>query len=302
MRSLLLSGLFLICSIACHHKLSPGQEFAKSLFQAADYTAMNIFSKNIEGPAVDKEGRLFVVNYERDGTIGVVDAEGKVELFVTLPGKSIGNSIQFNPQGNMWIADFTGHNILEVNMATKEISAYCHDPRFNQPNDLCLTRSGVIFASDPDWKNQTGNIWRIGRDRKAVLLKENMGTTNGICLSPDEKILYVNESVQRRIWAFDVDAEGNLSGQRIFTLFDDFGMDGMKCDSKGNLYVCRYGKGTVAIFNPAGQQVQEVSLTGKGVSNIVFGGKDHKTCFVTLQDRKGMEKFRSDVAGIAHKF
>ena len=124
-----------------------------------------------------------------------------------------------------------------------------------------------------------------------------MGTTNGICLSPDEKTLYLNESIEKNIWAFDIDADGNISNQRLFTSFTDYGMDGMKCDTKGNLYVTRHGKGTIAIFSPAGKLLKEVELKGKKVSNITFGGKDFKTCFVTLQDRKCMEKFRTDTAG-----
>ncbi len=56
-------------------------------------------------------------------------------------------------------------------------------------------------------------------------------------------------------------------------------MDGMKCDSKGNLYISRYGKGTIAIFNKDGRHIQEVELKGKDVSNITFGGKDERTCF-----------------------
>ena len=74
-------------------------------------------------------------------------------------------------------------------------------------------------------------------------------------------------------------------------------MDGMKCDTKGNLYITRHGKGTVAIFNSGGRQIQEVELKGKDVSNITFGGKDGRTCFVTLQDRKCIEKFRTDIEG-----
>lgn len=286
-----------ILIIACNRKLNPQQEFSKSLFKAIDYTGENLFSRNIEGPAVDKQGRLFVVNYMQDGTIGLVNPEGKVELFASLPGKSIGNSIQFTAYGSMLIADFIGHNILELNPETKETTVYYHDGRFNQPNDICINKKGMVFASDPNWQKQTGQIWRIDADKKAVILKENMGTTNGICLSPDEKTLYVNESVQRRIWAFDVDDKGNISGQRAFASFSDFGLDGMKCDSKGNLYVARYGKGSIAVFNPSGKQVQEIELKGKDVSNIVFGGKDYKTAFVTLQDRKGMEKFRTDIGG-----
>jgi gluconolactonase len=292
---IILLSCFLLHS--CSPKLGSPKEFAKSQFQAYDHTEENLFSKNIEGPAVDMQGRLFVVNYQRDGTIGHVQPNGKVSLFVALPEKSIGNSIQFTAEGNMLVADWTGHNILEVNTNSKQVSVYCHDDRFSQPNDLCINKAGIVFASDPNWQKQTGQIWKIDKNRNAVLLKENMGTTNGICLSPDEKTLYVNESVQRNVWAFDVDEQGNISNQRLFTSFPDFGMDGMKCDSKGNVYITRYGKGTVVIFDTSGKQIQEVQLKGKDVSNITFGDKDFKTCFVTLQDRKGMEKFRTDVAG-----
>lgn len=289
--------VFAVLLSNCSRKTKPQQEYGRSLFRAYDLTAENLFSRNIEGPAVDRNGQLFVVNYQQDGTIAKVYPDGKVDLFVTLPDKSIGNSIQFKNDGNMLVADFAGHNILEVNVETREVSVYCHDERFNQPNDICINRKGVVFASDPDWKKQTGQIWKIDTDRKAYLLAAGMGTTNGICLSPDEKTLYVNESIQRNIWAFDVTEKGDLRNKRLFASFPDYGFDGMKCDTKGNLYVCRYGKGTVVIINPGGKQLQEVQLKGKDVSNITFGGKDYRTCFVTLQDRKCMEKFRTDFRG-----
>jgi gluconolactonase len=112
-----------------------------------------------------------------------------------------------------------------------------------------------------------------------------------------KKTLYVNESVQRKIWAFNVDAKGNISNKRLFAEFTDFGFDGMKCDKAGNLYVTRYGKGTILVLSPEGKFIREVQLKGKNCSNLVFGGKDGKTIFVTLQDRKGMEKFQNDIAG-----
>jgi gluconolactonase len=96
-----------------------------------------------------------------------------------------------------------------------------------------------LFASDPNWKEGNGQLWRIEPNGSTKLLKENMGTTNGITLSPDEKILYVNESVQRKIWAFDIDENGDLSNQHLFASFDDYGLDGMKCDTRGNLYITR---------------------------------------------------------------
>jgi sugar lactone lactonase YvrE len=154
-----------------------------------------------------------------------------------------------------------------------------------------------LFASDPNWKESTGQIWRIDPDGTATLLADSMGTTNGITLSPDEKTLYVNESVQRKIWTFDLDDSGNISNKKLFAEFPDFGFDGMKVDQEGNLYVTRYGKGTIAVMSPEGSLIREVTLKGKNCSNLVFGGEDNKTVYVTLQDRKGMEKFLNDIPG-----
>lgn len=270
---------------------------AQEFYLAKDVTAENLFTTNCEGPSVDRHGNLYVVNFQKDGTIGLVHSDGKIELYATLPEGSTGNAIQFGKDGNMLVADFSGHNILKVDLKTKKVSVYSHSEQFSQPNDICINKKGQLFASDPNWKESTGKIWRIDIDGNAVLLGEKMGTTNGIELSPNEKILYVNESVQRAIWAFDMDANGNISGKRKFFDFPDFGMDGMKCDKEGNLFVTRYDKGVIAIISPQGKLIREVQMKGKKTSNITFGGKDGKTCFVTLQDRKCVETFRVETAG-----
>ncbi|SHH56373.1 Sugar lactone lactonase YvrE [Chryseolinea serpens] len=267
------------------------------LYQAEDFTQENLFTNNIEGPAFDAQGNLYVVNYQKDGTIGWVKPNGTVTLFLTLPEGSVANSIQFTSKGKMLLADFKGHNVLQVNMKTKKIGVYVHNDKFNQPNDFCINSRDQLFVSDPNWKESTGQLWRIDRGGKAVLLTDQMGTTNGIELSPDERTLYVNESVQRKIWKFDVDGKGNISNKTLFAEFPDFGFDGMKCDEQGNLYVTRYGKGAVAVLSPAGDLIREINLKGKNCSNLVFGGLNGKLVFVTLQDRKGMERFRNDVAG-----
>lgn len=274
-----------------------GQE----LYVATDHTAENLFTNNIEGPAFDKKGNLYVVNFGKDGTIGLVKPDGTAQLFINLPEGSTANSIKFDSKGNMYLADYTGHNVLKVDMKTKAVAPYVHDERFNQPNDIIFNKKGQIYASDPNWKEGTGQLWRIDAGGKAVLLTDDMGTTNGIALSPDEKILYVNESVQRKIWAFDVDASGAISNKRLFAEFPDFGFDGMACDNKGNLYVTRYGKGTIAIMSPDGKVQREVPLKGKRCSNLVFGGKNGKTVYVTMQDRKGMEKFLTEHPGKGYK-
>lgn len=278
---------------ACSAPVSQNQ----ALYQAKDLTAMEIFSSNIEGPAFDKAGNLYVVNYKHDGTVGKVLPNNEVEVFLQLPPGSTANSIQFTSKGEMLMADFTGHNILKADMNTKAITAWVHDDRFNQPNDLCINSRDQVFASDPNWKEKTGQLWRADPDGSLHLLESGMGTTNGLCLSPDEKKLYVNESVQLRVWQYDVDNAGNIRNKRLFTSFPDHGLDGMKCDKEGNLYVTRYGKGTIAVFSPDGKLLREVPLTGKSCSNLVFGGADGKTVYVTLQDRKGMEYFLNEVSG-----
>jgi gluconolactonase len=278
--------------ISCMY--SPPKEY-----MASDFTGENLFTENCEGPNY-REGKLYVVNFQKNGTIGMVNDAGEASVFITLPEGSTANAIQFNSKGEMLLADFTGHNILKVNMATKEVSVWVHDTLFNQPNDLCINKRDQIFASDPNWKASTGQVWRVEPDGQHMVVADSMGTTNGITLSPDEKTLYVNESAQRRIWKFDVDDLGNLSKKTLFKEYPDHGFDGMKCDKEGNLYVTRYGAGQVDVLNPQGEIVHSVLFKGFKTSNIAFGGSDGKTCFVTLQDRKCVEKFSSEIAGMGY--
>ena len=263
---------------------------------ATDLTAENSFTSNIEGPAW-RDGYLYVVNFGKDGTIGRINMEGSPELVAELPAGSTANSIRFNSDGNMVLADFTGHNVLTLDPEDGTVSILAHDTAFNQPNDLAINRRDQVFATDPDWKNSTGNLWRIDPDGSTHLLADSLGTTNGIAFSPDERLLYVAESVQRIIWVYEVDESGEIHGKRKFAEFPDFGLDGMKCDDAGNLFVTRYGKGTIAMLSPEGNLIREIRMKGKKTSNLTFGGPDGRTCFVTLQDRGCVETFRVEVRG-----
>lgn len=274
-------------------------EVAKKLYESKTFTKAGGFPSGIEGPAVDADGVLYAVNFEKTGTIGQVDADGQASLFVTLPEGSVGNGIRFNSNGEMLIADYTKHNILKVDMGTKQISVFAHNDKMNQPNDIAITNGDIIFASDPDWKNSKGQIWKIDKEGKFTLLEKDMGTANGIEVSPDNNTLYVNESVQRNVWAYDLSPDGNISNKRILIKFDDFGMDGMRTDVKGNLYIARHGKGTVVKISPQGEVLQEITLAGKLPSNIAFGGEDGKTVYVTLQDNGNIEYFRAEDPGRA---
>lgn len=269
----------------------------EEIFVAQEFTPVNGFTSGIEGPACDADGNLYAVNYARQHTVGKVTPDGTQSIFVELSDGSIGNGIRFNSNGFMFIADYTNHNVLKVDMDTQEISVYAHEPTMNQPNDLAIGANDILYASDPNWAESTGQIWRVDTDGTVTLLETDMGTTNGIEVSPDENILYVNESAQRNIWAYDLSPEGEISNKRLLIQFPDFNMDGMRCDVEGNLYVTRHGKGTVAKLSPAGDVLLEVALTGKLCSNIAFGGPDGRTCYVTMADRGNVEVFRADVPG-----
>ena len=269
----------------------------EELFVAQEFTPVNGFTSGIEGPACDAAGNLYAVNYERQHTIGKVTPDGTASVFVELPAGSIGNGIRFNSKGFMFIADYTNHNVLKVDMNTRKISVHAHEPTMNQPNDIAIGANDILYASDPNWGASTGQTWRVGTDGKVTRLEADMGTTNGIEVSPDEKMLYVNESAQRNVWAYDLSPEGEVSNKRLLIQFPDFNMDGMRCDIEGNLYITRHGKGTVAKLSPAGEVLLEVPLTGKLCSNIAFGGPDGRTCYVTMADRGNVEVFRADLPG-----
>ncbi|MGB5172100.1 MAG: SMP-30/gluconolactonase/LRE family protein [Eudoraea sp.] len=265
--------------------------------KSTDFTKENLFTSGIEGPAVNIQGDLFAVNYGEEGTIGKVDANGNCELYITLPEGSIGNGIRFDLQGNMFIADYNDHKVYRVKEGTKTLEVWAQNDQMNQPNDLVVKDNGFIYLSDPNWSQDTGNLWMVTPKREVVLLEENMGTTNGIEISPDNKYLYVNESVQRIVWKYEFTEDGTLKNKTEFIRFDDHGLDGMRCDNKGNLYITRHGKGTVVIVSPNAEILNEITLSGKKPSNITFGGENGENCFVTIADRGCFETFKSLAPG-----
>ena len=269
----------------------------EELFASQEFTPVNSFTSGVEGPACDADGNLYAVNYARQHTIGKVTPAGEASVFVELPSDSVGNGIRFDSEGDMYIADYTNHNVLKVDMETRCISVHAHEPRMNQPNDLAIGANDILYASDPNWPESTGQLWRIGADGEVTLLEAGMGTTNGIEVSPDEQTLYVNESDQLNIWAYDLSPDGEISSKRLFIEFPDFNMDGMRCDVEGNLYVTPHSTGVVAKISPEGEVLLEVQLTGKLCTNIAFGGTDGRTCYVTLADRGNVETFRADEPG-----
>jgi sugar lactone lactonase YvrE len=268
-------------------------------FQATPLTAEGTFTRGIEGPACDAEGNIYAVNFARQQTIGRVTPDGQAEVFVELPDKSVGNGIRFNARGTMFVADYVGHNVLAIDPKNRRISVLVHHEAMNQPNDLAMASDGTLYASDPNWKEKTGQVWRIDPQGAITLAAADMGTTNGIEVAPDGKTLYVNESRQRNLWAFTIRPDGSLGNKRLFKRFAEHGMDGMRCDVDGNLYVTRHGKGTVAKLSPQGELLREIDTLGAKPSNLCFGGADGRTVYVTEVEHRRLVQFRVDRPGLA---
>ena len=272
-------------------------------FQSRQVTPTGEYTFGIEGPAVDAQGNLYVVNFGKAGTIGrLANGASQSELFAVLPEGSIGVAIRFDAKGRMFVADYKNHNIFLVGPDAKDIEPYFHSDDFNQPNDLTVALDGTLYASDPNWKRHDGQVWRIRKSADGTVLGEKMtagrkmSTTNGIDLSPDGKTLYVGESDTREIWSYRIDGT-NLVSPRLVKRFDDFGIDGLRTDIDGNLFVARILKGTIAELTPEGKLKREIQLHGREPTNLAFGGDDGKTVFVTQRQGGFIEAFRTDRPG-----
>ena len=274
-----------------------------ALFQSRQVTRAGEYTFGIEGPAVDAAGNLYVVNFQKAGTIGRLRPNAPAsELFATLPDGSIGNSIRFSPDGRMFIADWKKHYIFVIDAGSTVPREYFRSDAFNQPNDMTIARDGTIYASDPHWKRRDGQVWKISRTADGKVQGEPMtspramSTANGIDLSADEKTLYVGESTTREIWAYQFDGL-KLVSPRLVRKFPDHDIDGIRTDVDGRIYAARMLKGTVVILAADGRIEREIPLTASEPSNLAFGGTDGRTIFVTQRKGGYIESFRVDRPG-----
>jgi sugar lactone lactonase YvrE len=302
-----LAPMRVLAWLFCGGVLSAAAAAESAVFESHQLTPAGEYTRGIEGPAVDANGALYVVNFQRQGTIGKVTPGGaRSELFATLPQGSIGNGIRFDREGRMFIADYKKHNILVIEPGTSVPQVYFHSDQFHQPNDLAVARDGTLFASDPAFPH-SGQIWRIvrqpdGKGRGEIMSSERpkMGATNGIDLSPDATTLYVSESDTREVWAYRLDG-AKLTSARLVKKFDAFELDGLRTDVGGRIFVARPLAGKIAILAPDRAPdtilVREVELQGKVPTNLTFGGPDGRTVFVTQREGGFIETFRTDKPG-----
>ena len=161
--------------------------------------------------------------------------------------------------------------------------------KFNSPNDLVVKSDGAIFFTDPDFnvpggkknKELTFNgIYRISPAGNLQLLA-TLALPNGICFSPDEKKLYVNDSQVHKIYVWDVVDDTAITNKKLFFTIPVNGYaDGMKTDTSGNIY-CTCGP-AVWVISPLGEQLGKIDMPSNvSTSNCTWGDSDHKTLFIT---------------------
>jgi sugar lactone lactonase YvrE len=240
---------------------------------------------------------LYAVNYAKRHTIGKITPDGQCTQLVELTDGGTGCGMRFDGEDSLLVADHTLHRILRVNVDNGKVTVFASEARMHQPNDLAIASNGMLFASDPNWSEANGQLWRIDPDGRTVLLEANMGTTNGIEISPDERTLYVNETLQRRVWAYDLAPDGSLANKRLLIEFAEGGLDGMRCDMSGALYITRYGAGRIAKLSPWGDWLMDIPLIGSDCTNVTFGGPDGRTCYATMADNGNIERFRTECPG-----
>jgi len=174
--------------------------------------------------------------------------------------------------------------------------------RLNSPNDVAVKSDGTIWFSDPPYglkgkeqEQPACYVFRLDPGAKEpVVVASDFTRPNGICFSPDEKVLYVANSDGKaaHVRRFRVTDDNALADGRIFCTIRPGVPDGIRCDAGGRLYVSA-GDG-VQVFSPAGRLIGKVR-TPQGAANCTFGGPDGRTFFITA--RKSVWAVRLKVAG-----
>jgi len=178
------------------------------------------------------------------------------------------------------------------------LASHFNGKELNSPNDVCVRSDGSIYFTDPIYgrsphygverPHELGfqGVYRVSANRGApqLLVDDDLfGQPNGLCFSPDEKLLYVNDSARRLIRVFDVAADGTFANARLFadkivSPSEPGGPDGMKCDERGNVWVT--APGGLWVYAPSGDLIGKVSVPEQ-VANLAWGGPDFHTLFLT---------------------
>lgn len=252
-----------------------------------------------EGPAADAQGNVFFTDQPNDRILRW-STDGKLSTFLQPSGRS--NGLCFDRQGNLWACADLRNELWRIDpqgKVTVVVRDY-QDKLLNGPNDLWIAPDGSVYFTDPFYKRPYWNrgpmeqpcqgVYRLAPDHKTLRrVAEDLKQPNGIIGTPDGKLLYVADLGDRKTYVYRIDTDGALSHRRLFC---DMGSDGMTLDRRGNVYLT--GKG-VTVFDPSGRRILQIEVPERWTANVCFGGKDHKTLFITASP--GLYALRMAVEG-----
>ncbi len=248
----------------------------------------------LEGPVWDAaEARLFF-NDIKGNAIYVYREDGTLETFRDNSYLANGNTL--DREGSLITCE---HGTSRVSKTTRDgeysvLTSQYQGKELNSPNDVIVRSDGLILFTDPTSGRGAGfGIPRTPEldflgvysydpaTGETKLLIDDFTFPNGLCLSADERLLYVNDTRDQLIKVYDIDGEGKVSNGRLFTKFvEDLPgkADGLKIDSEGNVFST--GPGGILIFDAAGTLIGRIYIPEQA-ANFCWGGEDLKTLYIT---------------------
>jgi gluconolactonase len=260
-----------------------------------------------EGPVWIKEGGyLLFSDIHNNRRMKYTPGQG-VSVFLEPTNRA--NGLTRDLQGRVLACEHDTRRVTrrELDGSLTVIAASFQRRRFNRPNDVVVKSDGAIYFTDPggpavpeQWDlNHTG-VYRVSADLGTLtLLVNDFVVPNGLAFSPDESILYINDSRRGHIRAFDMLPNGTLARQTDRVFADLRGAepgvpDGMKVDVVGNVY-CG-GSGGLYILDSKGKKLGRIVHGQPATTNLGFGGDDWKTLFFTSRVHLGSVNLK--IAGI----
>ncbi len=239
----------------------------------------------VEGPLwIDELGLLF--SDIPENKVYLFSPDSVLSIFLDPSGHS--NGLALDHEKRLLLAQHGERQLgrKEADNTIIPLAAHYHGKRLNSPNDIAVKADGSVYFTDPPYgisvdQEELGfsGIYRLDPAGNLQLLDRSLNRPNGIVFSPDEKVLYVNDSETRRIYQWDVVNDTAIANKRLFGSMSPEGYaDGMKVDKDGFLYVT--GPIGVWIFNPEGTPVDTIPVPGQ-TSNCGWGDGEGKTLYVT---------------------
>lgn len=272
-----------------------------------------------EGPALDREGNLYVVNYRGNGTIGRIAADGTARVFcdlrVAAPAndrKPQANGLKIDRQGRLVASDAGAGRLLRIAADGKSVEVLAESfegKRFDAINDVALDRTGNIFFTDPGNSNAekpTGSVYRYDiQSGKVTRLDMGLAYPNGIAVTPDQKRLCVDESARFRVNIYDLAPDGTVGIRRVLIDFPrktegevrggEFMPDGMVFDARGRLYVAMWGGGAINVVEvPSGKLIRQYDAGGDLATNCHFHGG---YLYTTVASKEAVFRLKLGVEG-----